>query len=94
VSETPEPKSPTASQDIERTCGDLIDTALRGLRDQQRGRLMMAYALKEDGDRWVAGMEFGSEGEGSEMYGGAAYGTGSTAREALTSALQDAGWVQ
>jgi len=51
------------------------------------------FTLAFHGSQWTAGIEWGKEVEDSPMVGAAAYGVGSTAQEAVLTALQDAGWV-
>ena len=41
--------------------------------------------------RWTAGLEWGEETPGSAMYGGASYGTGDTAEQALAQIAQEVG---
>lgn len=51
------------------------------------------FALGYHRQQWMVAIEWGSEAEDSPMCAAAAYGVGTTAAEAVTAALTDAGWA-
>lgn len=59
---------------------------------QERGGAV-ALNVTDDGE-WIAAITFGREAEDSDMAGGQAIGTGTTADEALRAALAEAGVVK
>jgi hypothetical protein len=66
-----------------------INSLVVGL-SRETGNFLLAF----NGVDWVAGIEFGREAVDSPMAGGAAYGLGATAEEAISSALAETGWNQ
>lgn len=54
-------------------------------------QVVLTHVPGRDVYEWVCGIEMGHEAPDSDMVGGAAYGLGDTAREALNNALGEAG---
>lgn len=70
--------------------GRLVVLAEHFLLNQEAGQLTLV--LDPDGDDgWTVAMTFGQEAPDSDMAGGAAYGTGTTAADALREALHECG---
>ncbi|MGH3828708.1 MAG: DUF4031 domain-containing protein [Pseudonocardiaceae bacterium] len=59
---------------------------------QRLAREEGVFALSCHNGQWTVALEWGQEAPGSPMTGAAAYGTGTTAREAIDAAAREAGW--
>jgi hypothetical protein len=56
---------------------------------EQEGRFIVSFF----DNSWVCAIEWGKEAPDSDIFGGAAYGTGSSMQEAIDQALNQTGWI-
>lgn len=68
-----------------------FEAICKKLNDEGTGRFGLSYNPESGPESWTAALEFGEETPGSDMYGGAAYGMGSSPREAVGNMFRDAG---
>lgn len=79
---------------VQTPLGALMQMAEAFLIRQGQGQLVLAVSptpSNSEPTEWMAGFTFGQEAPDSDMAGGAAYGMGETATDALRQALNDAG---
>lgn len=67
-----------------------VEQALDIITDLESPTRLVISRVGPDG--WAAGVEFGREAPDSPMAGGAAYGMGTTAAEALIGVIMDGGF--
>lgn len=65
-----------------------VEILLVGLQ-REEGALTIGYSETAG---WVVGLHFGHEAEGSDMAGGASYGTDPSLAEALRVVIEETGW--
>lgn len=68
----------------------ILDALAKGLEENE-GSFTMYYDAERD---WTVSIIFGREAEDSPMAGGAAFGLGSSAYDAMAEALTEAGWLK
>lgn len=73
-----------------RSSSDMFNAITQLLDGPGGGRFGLSRNAEGD-ERWTAALEWGEEEEGSDMYGGAAYGVASIPALAVEKALRDAG---
>lgn len=83
----PRRKPPRAA---ELSTARMLELLANYVKDAESGIVGLAYKA---GRGWMVSAEFGEETPGSEMVGGAAYGSGEHLREALLPAVRDCGIV-
>lgn len=83
----PRRKPPRAA---EVSTARMLELLARHVEKAGSGVLGVAY---QGGKGWMVSAEFGEEEPGSEMVGGAAYGSGEDLREALLPAVRDCGII-
>lgn len=83
----PRRKPPRAA---ELSTGQMLERLAKHVEKAGSGIVGLAY---KGGKGWMVSAEFGEETPGSEMVGGAAYGSGEALREAVLPAVRDCGIV-
>lgn len=84
------PKRRKPPRAAELSTGRMLELLANYVKDAESGIVGLAYKA---GRGWMVSAEFGEETPGSEMVGGAAYGSGEHLREALLPAVRDCGLV-
>lgn len=84
------PKKRKPPRAAELSTARMLELLAEYVGDSGSGIVGLAY---QGGKGWMVSAEFGEETPGSEMVGGAAYGSGEHLREALLPAVRDCGIV-